>query len=99
MIALAAAAMLAAGPNERAYRLTVHAPPNARIVLRVRTAPGWIGALCTPRICSLSMVTIIVPPSGNAVSELHLYRMGAHSAKNPHASVTAGAHSALVITP
>jgi hypothetical protein len=96
IVQLAAAAALSAGPSARAYRITIHSQPAAQVVERVRVPPGWVGAFCTPRVCAVGHVTVVVPASGVAVSELHLYRESDTAARHFAIFLTAGS-SELVL--
>jgi hypothetical protein len=96
IVQLAAAAALSARPSARAYRITIHTQPGARIVERVRVPPGWVGAFCTPLVCAVGHVTVVVPASGVAASELHLYRESATAARHFAIFLSAGS-SELVL--
>lgn len=87
---VAATALVEASSNARAYRITVHSKPAAQILERVRVPQGWVGAFCTPRVCSVGHVTVLVPASGVAISELHLYRVSLTAAHHVTILFSAG---------
>jgi hypothetical protein len=96
MIVQLAAALVGAGPSELAYRITIRSQPATQIVERVRIPPGWVGAFCTPRVCALGHVTVVVPASGIAVSELHLYRETSIAARHFEIVLSAGSAELLL---
>ena len=84
---LALAHVLSAGPNERAFRLTLSAKPGTRISVRA-VATGWLASLCTAGTCALGQTVITIPARGKATFDLHLYE---------HASGIEPAHSVEVL--
>lgn len=70
--ALALAHVLSAGPNERAFRLTLTAKPGTAISVRA-VAPGWMATVCSARACSIGQAVITIPARGKATFDLHLY--------------------------
>jgi hypothetical protein len=90
IVQLVAATLVGASPSARAYRITIRSQPTAQIAERVRVPPGWVGAFCTSRVCAVGHVTVVVPASGVAVSELHLYRETAAAARHFAIVFTAG---------
>jgi hypothetical protein len=98
MLAALTAVAIGMGPAERDYRLTIHDAPRGAIALRTRIPNGWIAAFCTPRVCAPGHVVVNIPPSGQAVIDLHVYRVDSAAAHHANVSVSApGAQLSLPV--
>jgi|SRR5579862_4181407 len=57
------------------FRLVVNGKPNATLHLQAtEVADGWLGAFCTPNVCSPQRVDVTLPKSGHAVYQFELIR-------------------------
>jgi hypothetical protein len=71
------------------FRLIVSGRPGARVRLRATgVADGWLGAFCTPTVCSPETVEADVPSSGTAVLQFELIREGDNAAGRSGARIT-----------
>jgi hypothetical protein len=81
------------------FRLIVTGKPGAHLRLQATgVADGWLGAFCTPTVCSPERVDADLPSSGTAVLQFELIREG-DSAPNRSGARIAGDDGAYVDVP
>ena len=70
------------------YHLTVSGKPNATLTLRVtHLAKGWLGAFCTPTVCSPESVDVTLSDSGHATYAFELIREDDKAPKHTAATI------------
>jgi hypothetical protein len=73
------------------YRLLVTGKPNATVHLQTgRVAAGWLGAFCTPTICSPQHIDVALSASGKAVLQFELIRETQSAPHQSGARITGG---------
>jgi hypothetical protein len=71
------------------FRLIVTGKPGARLRLQATgVADGWLGAFCTPTVCSPERVDTSLPRSGTAVLQFELIREGDNAPARSGARIT-----------
>jgi hypothetical protein len=71
------------------FRLIVEGKPGAHLRLQATgVADGWLGAFCTPTVCSPESVDTDLPKSGQAVLQFELIREGDSAAGRSGARIT-----------
>jgi hypothetical protein len=73
MISLALATMLTSMQGTLAYRLAVRGPVGSAVIVAAQPPPGWTAAFCSPRLCAVGHVPVIIAVSGTSYVDLHLY--------------------------
>jgi hypothetical protein len=80
------------------YRLEVTGKPSASVRLSVvGVASGWIGAFCTPRLCSPQRVDLELSRSGRAVVQFELIRESDNAPKRSGATITDGDGASVMV--
>jgi hypothetical protein len=80
------------------YRLEVSGKPKAAVRLRaLGVAQGWLGAFCTPRVCSPQRVDVELPKSGQAVLQFELIREADNAPKQSGATITDGDSASVTV--
>jgi hypothetical protein len=71
------------------FRLIVTGKPSTRVRLQATgVADGWLGAFCTPTVCSPESVDADLPKSGQAVLQFELIREGDSAAARSGARIS-----------
>jgi len=71
------------------FRLVVTGKPGTRVRLQASgVADGWLGAFCTPTVCSPESVDADLPRSGQAVLQFELIREGDSAPSRSGARIT-----------
>jgi hypothetical protein len=93
MITLALAATLTSMQGTLAYRVAVHGPVGASVIVAAQAPPGWTAAFCSPRLCAVGRVLLMITATGISYVDLHLYS----TARSMHgiATVTARGNTIL----
>ena len=73
MISLALAATLTSMQGTLAYRVAVRGPVGSSVIVAAEPPPGWTAAFCSPRLCAVGHVPIIIAAAGISYLDLHLY--------------------------
>lgn len=71
------------------YRLEVSGKPNEVVRLQAAgLADGWLGAFCTPKVCSPQRVEAVLPASGHAIFQFELIRESDSAPTESGATIT-----------